>query len=59
MPIFKFSLNELVLTNDKRELRVEGINFDVGKTNCAVALIGESGMGALVPYNYQRIWLIF
>ncbi|MCI5119853.1 MAG: ATP-binding cassette domain-containing protein [Candidatus Electrothrix sp. AUS4] len=61
MPLFNFSLNELVLKNDTHELRVEGIKFKVGKDNCAVALIGESGMGKTTIFKslfpkYLELW---
>lgn len=61
MPILKFSLNELVLKNDKHELHIEGINFEVGKTHGAVALIGESGLGKTTIFKslfpkYIELW---
>lgn len=42
---FTFLLRELVISNKRHMLRIEDVSFSVGNESCAVALIGESGMG--------------
>lgn len=61
MAIFSFSLNELVVKNDKHVLHIEGIKFVVGGDSCAVALIGDSGMGKTTIFKslfpkYIELW---
>jgi ABC-type multidrug transport system ATPase subunit len=45
MNSFLFSLDELVIKNKEHVLRIKNVTFSVGNESCAVALIGESGIG--------------
>ncbi len=58
---FVFSLHELVIRNEKHVLRIEDISFSVGNKSCAIALIGESGIGKTTIFKslfpiYIRNW---
>jgi ABC-type multidrug transport system ATPase subunit len=50
-----------VITDKKHILHIEGINFTIGEDSCAIAMIGESGVGKTTIFKslfpkYIELW---